>query len=547
MPIPGARQRLKPEPATPAFVVGTRRFGVYDDQDELVRNPSLERGSKSDMTDQEPRARFGGHALNVVVRFHGAVAEDVLIGPSGTLARGGQLPLDDHGGMLLGTIDGPLAVVLEEGQSSFGSLRFSAGTWRFEDQAGQLHPIPAQANLELEFGVLTLTLRPVRHFFLSRELPADMMAFGMLAICMVLGGSIQALVGTYPSSQPMQIQESPELIVRLLAHDYEGVDNGSTLLEPEFAPQYTDFFLPAGDKGNFDKMRAGAEHAGESPDRVHSPTQQHSAQPERMELPEPLNVPEPAAVPTAAEERMSNGDTLDGAHDKTGTESASDAEEEGWGFKDQLPAEQKEAQRVAEELAQAEEALRLDPESSWALAQVARYQYLSEDIQGARRSYERYIEVRPDLANGYNNLGLVYKRLGDFEKEEELYRLALTIEPGDTAAMNNLAVNLAHQARYDEALDLMDHVEVLEPGQPYAQLHRAKIYAAMDKPERALFSLDKALAGMAALDTLHHIEFRQDIRVDPALDPLRERAAFTALLVQYYGEEGRSLVGSPHG
>ncbi len=506
-----------------------------------------ERGSKSDMTAQEPRSRFGGHALNVVVRFHGAVAEDVLVGPNGTLRRGGQLPLSKDGAMVLGTPEGPLAVVLPEGQDCFGSLRLVSGAWRFQDQSGELHVIPDESSLELEFGDLTLTLRPVRHFFLSRELPADMMAFGMVALCMVLGASIQMLVSTPAQTQSVQLQESPELIARLLAQDYEGVENGNPVKEPDFAPQYTDFFLPAGDKGDFETMHPGAQEPKAAQDEANSPKQKLSAQEARSELPEALSEAEQDAGPKAAEERLPDGETLDGADDKAAKETASEAEDEGWGFKDQLPAEQAEAQRVAEELAQAEEALRLDPNSPWALAQVARYQYLSEDMQGARRTYERYIEVRPESASGYNNLGLVYKRLGDFEKEEQLYRQALGIEPDDTAAMNNLAVNLAHQQRYEEALSLMDQVEVLEPGQPYAQLHRAKIYAAMDKPERALISLDRALAGMAALDTLHHIEFRQDIRVDPALDPLRERAAFTALLVQYYGEEGRSLVGSPHG
>ena len=505
-----------------------------------------ERGSKSDMTAQEPRSRFGGHALNVVVRYHGAVAEDVLVGPSGTLRRGGQLPMSADGGLLLGTADGPLAVVLPWGLDSFGTLRLVSGAWRFQDQDGQLHPIPKEGSLVLEFGDLTLTLRPVRHYFLSRELPADMMAFGMVALCMVLGASIQMLVSPEPA-QSVQLQESPELIARLLAQDYDGVENGSPVKEREFAPQYTDFYLPAGDKGNFEELTAGAEEPKDAQDQANSPKQELSPQAARSELPETLSDAADKAGPTPAERRLPDGDTLDGADETASKESASDAEDEGWGFKDQLPEEQAEAQRVAEELAQAEEALRLDPDSPWALAQVARYQYLSEDMQGARRTYERYIEVRPESASGYNNLGLVYKRLGDFEKEEELYRQALSIEPNDTAAMNNLAVNLAHQQRYEEAMSLMDQVEVLEPGQPYAQLHRAKIYAAMDNPERALISLDMALAGMAALDTLHHIEFRQDIRVDPALDPLRERAAFTALLVQYYGEEGRSLVGSPHG
>lgn len=484
--------------------------------------------------------------MNVVVRFHGAVAEDVLIGPNGTLRRGGELPLAPDGGMILGSAEGPLAVVLPEEQSHFGAVRLVGEAWRFQDLHGELHPIPSTGSLELAFGALTLTLRPVRHFFLGRELPADMMAFAMVALCMVLGGSIQALVSDAAAPAVGQVQESPEIIARLLAHDYDGIDDGSTFTEPEFAPQYTDFYLPAGDKGSFESLDAGAKDPQDASEHSNSPKQQLAAQDEASKLPE-LQSPDEKAAPAPRPERLPDGETLDGRDRLAKEEQSNKAQDEGWGLKDQVPEEQAEAKRVEEELAQAEEALRLDPNSPWALAQVARYQYLSEDMDGARRTYERYIEVRPESASGYNNLGLVYKRLGDFEKEEELYRLALSIEPDDTAAMNNLAVNLAHQDRYDEALELMDRVEVLEPGQPYAQLHRAKIYAAMDSPERALISLDKALAGMAALDTLHHIEFRQDIRVDPALDPLRERAAFTELLVQYYGEEGRSLVGSPHG
>lgn len=507
--------------------------------------PGSNAGMTESPTPKTGRQARGGHALNVVVRFHGAVAEDVLVGPNGTLRRGGELPLGPDGGMILGSLDGPLAVVLPEGQSCFGTVRLVGEAWRFQDTSGELHPIPSTGSLELSFGELTLTLRPVRHYFLSRELPADMMAFAMVALCMVIGGSIQALFSDAARPAVGQIQESPEIIARLLAQDYDGVVDGATHTEPEFAPQYTDFYLPAGDKGSFETLDAGAEDPQDASQEANSPKQEMAAQEERSELPE-LHVDDEQAVPQASEERLPDGDALDGRDKDAEQEQSNDAQDEGWGLKDQRP-EDAEAQRVQEELAQAEEALRLDPNSPWALAQVARYQYLSEDMDGARRTYERYIAVRPESASGYNNLGLVYKRLGDFEKEEELYRLALSIEPDDTAAMNNLAVNLAHQKRYEEALTLMDRVEVLEPGQPYAQLHRAKIYAAMDSPERALISLDKALAGMAALDTLHHIEFRQDIRVDPALDPLRERAAFTELLVQYYGEEGRSLVGSPHG
>ena len=66
----------------------------------------------------------------------------------------------------------------------------------------------------------------------------------------------------------------------------------------------------------------------------------------------------------------------------------------------------------------------------------------------------------------------------------------------------------------------------------------SKIYAAMGDDEQAYAYLEKALAGMAGLDdTLHHIEFRQDIRLDPAFAHLRQTRRFHAILTRYYGND----------
>ena len=103
--------------------------------------------------------------------------------------------------------------------------------------------------------------------------------------------------------------------------------------------------------------------------------------------------------------------------------------------------------------------------------------------------------------------------------------------------MNNLAVNLAHQKRFDEALAVMKQLETLDPGEPYAELHRAKIHAEMGNDEEAYRYLRSSLEGMAKLDTLHHIEFRQDIRLDPSFAKLRETRRFRAILLEFYGED----------
>jgi acetyl/propionyl-CoA carboxylase alpha subunit len=90
----------------------------------------------------------------------------------------------------------------------------------------------------------------------------------------------------------------------------------------------------------------------------------------------------------------------------------------------------------------------------------------------------------------------------------------------------------------------MDELEKLTPGDPYADLHRAKIYATMDKRDKAYKYLKKALEGVQLLDTLHHIEFRQDIRVDPAFRTMRHEEKFQELLRRFYGDDAQQLLGS---
>ena len=189
--------------------------------------------------------------------------------------------------------------------------------------------------------------------------------------------------------------------------------------------------------------------------------------------------------------------------------------------------------------------LRIDPNDPEALSMLAYYQYLNEDLEGAVETYDRLIDQDPEGAAGYNNKALIFKRRGQYEEEERLYRVALTLQPNDTTAMNNLAVNLAHQGRHEEALEIMETLEVMDPGEPYADLHRAKIHADRGDDERALFYLEKALQGMADLDTLHHIEFRQDIRVDTSFKALRKTTRFRSILWRYYGDDS-PLAGGPN-
>jgi len=233
--------------------------------------------------------------------------------------------------------------------------------------------------------------------------------------------------------------------------------------------------------------------------------------------------------------------SLDGADDQVEVASESEGrreEQQGWGLRDWLDAAAKvDREVIAEAERIARRRVTIDPDSPSALGALAYYQYLSEAYDEAEKTFDRFIEKEPEDPGGYNNKALVYKRRGEYVREEGLYRVALALDRGDVVAMNNLAVCLAHQGRFAEALALMKELETLDPDNPYADLHRAKIHAAMGSDEVALSYVARALSRMEDLDVMHHIEFRQDIRLDPVFSRMRGDGRFLALLLQYYGDD----------
>ncbi len=299
--------------------------------------------------------------------------------------------------------------------------------------------------------------------------------------------------------------------------------------------------MPAGNEGPVTAM-GGAKDTAKDP--IRTPKEDDVVVPQaKKEEQKPLAVEDVGTVidePQEEQEQQDGVAELDLPSEQV--EPALDApaeEEEGWGIQDWYD-EQDEAMDHLEidlMIRAARHRLRIDPDDPSALSVLSYYQYLAEDFDAAIQTYDRFIELYPENAAGYNNKALVYKRRGDYDREEALYRVALAIEPNDVTALNNLGVNLAHQGRYEEALTVMRQLEILDPGDAYAELHRAKIYAEMGEDEKALRYLELALEGMKKLDTLHHIEFRQDIRVDPSFEKLRQTARFRGILLKYYGDD----------
>ncbi len=342
----------------------------------------------------------------------------------------------------------------------------------------------------------------------------------------------------YPECLPGAESADPtfdaELLQRLLNKDFEGEDVGTIAKDferPE-AERTVRIYMPGGHDGPKETM-GGAAETSDAP----------SLLPEEHLRQRPAIDPVLREVPNGRGVAVSSPNPDDVAADDETEREAPSAERVGWGIADWYDEEDErlDSLEIKMKVREAKARLRLDPDDEYALSLLSYYQYLSMDYLAAEATYDRSIELYPADGGNYNNKALIYKRKGLYVEEEGLYLLALALRPDDVTALNNLAVNLAHQGRIAEALEIMARLEVLDPDDAYADLHRAKIHAMAGNEAEAMRYMEKSLLGMEELDTLHTIEYRQDIRLDPAFAALRKQESFHRLLHRYYGK--RSPLG----
>lgn len=393
----------------------------------------------------------------------------------------------------------------------------------------------------------------------ARRLPTDPLGdLGLVVVALSLYVAVlqaRAFVETMPGpAGPSngRYEMSPELIARLLQRDFEGADEGVEVKaeRPELDQQAQGPFLPAGNHGVMTRAGGGARQGDQVLRSDELEEEQEEVLARRDEQGEDAleleATPEarPDALAEVAGGEQPQPEELQ-AQDEALASRPRDPMERfiGWGFRDWMDASERQlAPEVQRQLLVARERLRLDPDDPGALQTVGHYAYLAEQTELGRSAFQRLIEVDPGWAGAYNNLALTYKRTGEYETEEALYRKALEIDPLDPIVLNNLAVSLAHQERYDEALAVMSLLDELDPDDPYSDLHRAKVYAAMGKTDRAFRYLKKALAGVQELDSLHHVEFRQDLRLEPLFAKMRREPRFERMIRETYGREADAVL-----
>lgn len=103
------------------------------------------------------------------------------------------------------------------------------------------------------------------------------------------------------------------------------------------------------------------------------------------------------------------------------------------------------------------------------------------DAAGAEACFRKAIDVEPDFAEAYANLGLLLERRHDKEGAENCYRRSLQLNPAYPETYLNLGALLAGDKRFDKAEAAYRQAIALGPASPAAWSNLGVLYACMKR------------------------------------------------------------------
>ena len=74
------------------------------------------------------------------------------------------------------------------------------------------------------------------------------------------------------------------------------------------------------------------------------------------------------------------------------------------------------------------------------------------ETETAKSFYNKTVKINPNFADGHNNLGIIYRELGDYQKAVSCYKKTIEINPNHIHSYNNLGIVLEELGEYKKAL-----------------------------------------------------------------------------------------------
>ena len=137
--------------------------------------------------------------------------------------------------------------------------------------------------------------------------------------------------------------------------------------------------------------------------------------------------------------------------------------------------------------------LKIDPNHSQALNNLGVIFKVLGEHQKAKDCYEKAIEINPNYSDAHNNLGMIFKELGENQKAKSYYEKAIEIDPNHSQALNNLGVIFKELGEFEKALNYVEKAIKINPNYTNSYYNLGTIFQDLGEKQKAKECYEKAI------------------------------------------------------
>lgn len=116
-----------------------------------------------------------------------------------------------------------------------------------------------------------------------------------------------------------------------------------------------------------------------------------------------------------------------------------------------------------------------------------------EDWNGAIKNYKLALEKDPKFVYAWDNLGICYRRIGDYDKAIDAYKKSVAIDPTGKMPLQNIAIAYIYKKEYQKAIDAYLDLDKIHPNDAEVYYGIGQIYALhLENNEKGLDYISKA-------------------------------------------------------
>ncbi|MDR4890786.1 MULTISPECIES: tetratricopeptide repeat protein [unclassified Chryseobacterium] len=116
-----------------------------------------------------------------------------------------------------------------------------------------------------------------------------------------------------------------------------------------------------------------------------------------------------------------------------------------------------------------------------------------ENWKEAIQNYEQAVKIDPKFIYAWDNLGICYRRVGEYDKALNAYKQSLAADPKGKMPLQNIAITYVYKKEYQKAIDAYNDFDKVYPGDPEVYYGMGQVYFThLKNNEKGLDNICKA-------------------------------------------------------